>query len=198
MAKANQTFFIPESIRRLRLSSLSLSRELALVLRRLGVATLDDLCGVSLRDFQRVSVNGTASFLEIGRLIERARRGDFAIPPIQNAILNPVSNRRPPALNSAIKAEARMNHKAVSEVTADEMIFIPLQARGKLLATFPLRPAATCFRVQTFPPFWRSARALIFENPWLPQLWEEDARRTTRPSSRNPALTPDAGRKRAG
>ena len=44
------------------------------------MSTLDNLSGVSLRDFQRVSENGTALFLEIGRLIEQARRGDFAIP----------------------------------------------------------------------------------------------------------------------
>lgn len=80
MAKANQTLFIPERIRRLRLSKLPLSAELASALGRLRIVTFDDLTGVSFRNFQRVSNTASALFVEIERLIQRARQGDFAPP----------------------------------------------------------------------------------------------------------------------
>jgi hypothetical protein len=43
--KSNQTFFILESIRRLRLSSLPLSAELAAVFKKLRIDTFRDLAG---------------------------------------------------------------------------------------------------------------------------------------------------------
>jgi hypothetical protein len=138
MAKANQTFFIPENIRRLQFSGLPQSPELASVLRRLRASTLDDLCGTSLRDFQRVSDNGTALFLEVGRLIERARRGDFTISPVGNERLNSVSSRRLPPLSSIPKEKGQAGRRSVSEAPTDETIFIPAEAHGKLLATFPI------------------------------------------------------------
>lgn len=107
------------------------------MLRRLRLSTFGDLSGGSLRDFQRVSDNGTALFMEIGRLIERARRGDFALPSMQSARLNPVSSRLS-ALNSSLNRNGAAHGKAVSETIAagDERIFIPVEARGMLLATF--------------------------------------------------------------
>lgn len=61
------------------------------MLRKLRISTFGDLTGVSLRDFQRVSDNGTALFLEIGRLIQRARQGDFAASPVQHVRLKQAS-----------------------------------------------------------------------------------------------------------
>src|SRR5438046_1201367 len=94
VVNANQTFFIPASIRRLRLSNLPRSRELASALRRLRISTFDDLTRASLLDFRRVSDKGTALFLEIGRLIERARRGEFAVLQAQGDTSNLVSGHR--------------------------------------------------------------------------------------------------------
>ncbi len=138
MARATQTFFIPESIRRLRLSNLPLSSELAAILHRLRVSSLGDLSGTSLRDFQSVSENGTVLFLETGRLIERARRGDFAIPPFRNAKLNPVVSQHRPRAKLVQMQRRHTPDNAVSEWPTDEAIFIPVEARGKRLATFPV------------------------------------------------------------
>lgn len=144
MAKANQTFFIPEGIRRLRLSETQPSGELARVLLKLRISTFGDLAGTSLRDFQRVSDISTALFLEIGRLIQRARQGDFAGPPAQHVRLKQDSSdsRVEGTLERAANADRRtenrrINAAAVSESQPDETIFIPLEARGKLLAAFP-------------------------------------------------------------
>ncbi len=143
MTKANQTFFIPESIRRLRLSELPLSGELARVLRRLRISTFEDLTGVSLSEFQRVSDSGTALFLEVGRLIQRARQGEFAAPPLQHASVKQVSGHSrfagapENAANTDCRAQNRpINDRIVSESLQDETIFIPQETRGKLLAAF--------------------------------------------------------------
>jgi len=108
VAKAHQTFFIPESIRRLRLSDLPLSGELARVLRRLSVSTFADLAGASLRDFQRVSDMGIATFLEIGRLIERARAGDFTAPSM--SLVNLEQDPGCPPLSDASEVNGKPEH----------------------------------------------------------------------------------------
>lgn len=142
MAKANQAFFIPESIRQLRPSNLPLSGELSRELRSLRVSTLDDLSGTSLRDFQRVSENGTVFFLEIGRLTARARGGEFAVPTFRNANLNSVVNHHRPSSKPVPKPKWRTprtpDKAAASELPTDDTIFIPLAGLGKLLATFPV------------------------------------------------------------
>lgn len=135
MAEANQTFFIPESVRRLRLSTLPLSTELASALRKLCVSVFDDLSGVSLRDFQRVAANGNALFSEIGRLLERARHGDFVVSLGRNMRLNTVSSHRV-APNLAFKRQARPANEVLLEASAGETIFIPLEAHGVPLAMF--------------------------------------------------------------
>ena len=116
VAIENQTFFIPESIRRLRLAELPVSGELAGRLRKMGISSLGDLAGASLRDFQRVSNKGRELFLEVVRLLQQARQAD-------------------PGL--------RAGHRETDDGAAlgpprDETIFIPLEARGKPLAILPL------------------------------------------------------------
>lgn len=145
MAKANQTFLIPEAIRRLRLSELPLSGELAPALRRLRISTFDDLTGVSLRNFQRVSDRSTALFLEIGRLIQRARQGDLAASPVQHVRLKQASthSRFPHVPERALRTPTAaltrpINANVVSESPQDETIFIPQEARGKILAAVPV------------------------------------------------------------
>lgn len=145
MSKANQTFFIPESIRRLRLSELPLSRELASVLRRLRISTFEDLTGASLRDFQRVSDSGTALFLEIDQLIQRARHGDFAVPTLQQPSLNRLSGpsgvaRAPvPGANTARVGQTKpVADRLVAEpkLPLEDAIFIPQEARGQPLSAY--------------------------------------------------------------
>ncbi len=131
-------FFIPESIRRRRLSSLPRSAELAAVLRKLHVTTLDDLNQVSLRDFRRLSDNGTALFLEITRLVGQVRQGDFAIAPSRNQGRNLAANHRGPLPDSAARKKGRIPDQARLELETDEQILIPIQSRGQFLATFPL------------------------------------------------------------
>jgi hypothetical protein len=137
VAKANTTLFIPERIRQLRPSNLPLPSELASVLRKLRISTLDDLSAVALHDFQRVSGNGRALFLELGRLIERARRGAFPIPMRRTSRLGSVLCHRRAEDNSTAPAQSRTHDKVVLELPEDETIFIPLDARGIPLAMFP-------------------------------------------------------------
>jgi len=128
VANANQTFFIPQSIRRLRLSNLPQSCELASALRRLRISTFDDLTGASLRDLQRVSKRGTALFLELGRLIERARLGEFAVPPSQRGTPHLVAGHHRSgriSSNSHGIEDRTVGDNTVSESPTDEVIFIP-------------------------------------------------------------------------
>jgi hypothetical protein len=141
----NQTLFIPENISRLRFSELSVSRKLASVLRRLRVSTFEDLAGVSLREFQRVSDSGTELFLEIGQLIQRARRGDFAAPPFQQVRVKQdfprfrIVHLPERATNTDYDAQSKLaNDRVNSESPQDETIFIPQEARGQFLAAFPV------------------------------------------------------------
>jgi hypothetical protein len=78
--RGTQIFFIkkaiPWSIHRLRISKLPLTKDLASALRRLRISTFNDLVGVSLRDFQRVSDKSSALFLELSRLIKVVATGN--------------------------------------------------------------------------------------------------------------------------
>ncbi len=62
--KGAEIFFIkeaiPKSIRRMRIARLLLTAHLASALRSLGISTFNDLVGVSLRDFHRVSDKSAA------------------------------------------------------------------------------------------------------------------------------------------
>lgn len=143
--EANQTFFISAAIRQLRLSVLPLSNELGSVLRKLRISTFGDMTGVSLREFQHMSDRGTSLFLEIGRLIERTRQGDFAAslakqPRLQQTLTRPRFPQVPkPLLPIPAARQTRpINAKTVSESPQDETIFIPQEARGKLLASVPV------------------------------------------------------------
>lgn len=130
--------FIPESLRHQRLSGLPRSAELASVLRKLRVSTLGELGGVSLSDFQRLSDQGVVLFLEAGRLIERTKRGDFAIIPFPKGKRSPGSRPPPPSPHSADgKKEATYVPANPASEELDE-IFIPLAWRKELLSAFPL------------------------------------------------------------
>ena len=140
-----QTFFIPESIRRMRLSGLNPSRALSSALRKMGVETFGDLSGVDLRHFQRVSKAGATLFVEVGELIRRARQGDFAAP----SFAHPRAQARPIALNAPrptmplpLASPSPQNvmrtdaHAAKPKSPPEETIFIPQEARGTPLAAF--------------------------------------------------------------
>ena len=145
MVKANQTFYIPEGIRRLRLFELPLTGELASVLRKLRISRFGDLAGVSLREYQRVSDIGTALFLEIGQLIQQARQGDFSEPPVQRMRMKqvPDHSRFADVLERSTSIDRRKQNKPMDDSIVvksaeDETIFIPQEARGTPLATFPV------------------------------------------------------------
>jgi hypothetical protein len=96
--KGAQIFFIkeaiPKSIRQLRFSKLSLTTELASALRRLHISTFNDLVGVSLRDFQRVSDKSAALFLELSRLIKVVATGNGGSLPAGRVRPNRLRNNR--------------------------------------------------------------------------------------------------------
>lgn len=139
----NQTFFITENIRRLRLSELPLSGELVSLLRSVPIYTLGELAGISLRDFQRMSDRGTALFLEIGRLIERARRGGFAtaLQHQQGATQGLGRSRVRSHPRQRVDTKRRKQNRGLGNTAIvgsqlDETIFIPQEARGRPLGTF--------------------------------------------------------------
>jgi hypothetical protein len=181
--KGTQIFFIkeaiPKSIRRLRLSSLPLTTELASGLRRLRISTFKDLVGVSLRDFQRVSNKSAALFLELSRLIKAVARGNGASIPAGGVRPNRLrssryssTSRSPKRITNArieltpyaLEILARQSPTApqctsldalkgpleapvsdyvkstpdIAESPHKETIFIPQEARGRSLLSFPL------------------------------------------------------------
>jgi hypothetical protein len=181
--KGAQIFFIkeaiPKSIRRLRLSSLPLTTELASALRRLRISTFKDLVGVSLRDFHCVSDKSAALFLELSRLIKVAAAGDAASLPIDHVKRDALrssryssASRSPERLanarieltlyaleilfrhsakarqfrslnpqNGPLLAPVSHHPNAIREIRVSptkETIFIPQEARGRSLLSFPL------------------------------------------------------------
>ena len=180
--KGTQIFFIkeaiPKSIRRLRFSKLPLTTELASALRRLHISTFNDLVGVSLRDFQRVSDKSAALFLELSRLIKVVATGNRGSLPAGRVRLNGLRNSRYSSTPHSAKriADARIeltpyalevlarqspvphwrtldaatgllaapvsHHVNTTSGTPaspnEETIFVPQEARGRSLSSFPL------------------------------------------------------------
>src|SRR5206468_710130 len=100
-----------------RISEMKQSGDLARVLRKLRISTFGRLAGTSLRDLQRVSDTGTALFVEIEGLIQRARHGDFAAPPAQHVRL-----KRTSSLSGVVgapkrteNADRRVENRPISE-----------------------------------------------------------------------------------
>ena len=143
--RADQTIFIPGGIRRLRFSELPLSGELASVLRRFRLFTFEDLAGITLRGFQRGSAHGTTLFLELVLLVEQARQGAFATPPCRPVAAKGVADSPRlaaaayPSVSGGAGAKKKpAGHPAILDSQHDETVFIPLEARGTALDTFPV------------------------------------------------------------
>jgi len=147
MARASQTFFVPESIREQRLSKLPLSRALACVLLRLDCRTFSDLAGVTLRDFERVSGRGRALFQELSELIQRARRGEFGPRPPHSTA--PGQGANCPVSGAASAHGASAGGEAQKPPAGDagprdsqdaETVFIPPEAQETPLTAFAVPP----------------------------------------------------------
>jgi hypothetical protein len=181
--RGTQIFFIkkaiPGSIRRLRLAKLPLTNDLASALRKLRISTFNDLVGVSLRDFQRVSDKSSALLLELSRLIKVVAIGNGGSLPASRVRPNRLRNnpcssaphsskrasdtrieltpyaleilaRRSPAVAQGRSLDpasgppvASVSYpvNTASETSASphkERIFIPQEARGRSLSSFPL------------------------------------------------------------
>jgi hypothetical protein len=70
---AIQTFFIPSSLSGRRFVGLPLSRELSVVLKKLGIKSFGDLNGFSHKDFQRVSNRSSTLAIELSELVQKLR-----------------------------------------------------------------------------------------------------------------------------
>jgi len=134
-----QTFFIPETIRRMRLFDLKPSPELSSALRKMRIDTFGDLSGVDFREFERVSRIGAALFLEVGELIRQARQGNFAAPSLARperhagSIARAVSLRSMPVPTTLPTPQKVAHSDLVSanpKALPAETIFIPQEARG--------------------------------------------------------------------
>jgi Sigma-70, region 4 len=139
-----QTLFIPEKIGKLRLFKLPLSASLFTALKRLKVETFGDLNGMTIKDFQRVSNTGTALFVELNGLTQRARNSDFTAAFRQNVGMSNSSGLRTFHVNAPIKTVAKKEQNDPStrvfvpspQAPIDERIFIPQEARGRAISPF--------------------------------------------------------------
>ncbi len=131
----------------MRLSDRKRSPELSSAFRKMRVETFGDLSGVCLRNFQRVSRAGGTLFLEVRELIRRARQGDFAASslPHPGTQAGPIALNVPrpamplPAASPSPQTEVSLDVPAAKpDSPADEIIFIPQEARGTPLSAFQL------------------------------------------------------------
>ena len=132
MATPIQSFFIPESIRRMRVADSSASPQLLAALRKLRVEAFGDLSGVYLRHFQRVSKSATALFLEVGDLLRHAREGNFAAPSPAHSRLTvraglPSVPASRPQTQQLVQTDPAFT---VPEPPPAETMFIPQEAQG--------------------------------------------------------------------
>ena len=97
---------------------------------------------MTISDFRRVSNRGTALFVELTGLTQRARDGEFAATFRQNVDISNSSGLRTIHANALIDAVAKKDRDVsrltipLLQVPADERIFIPQEARGRAIPTF--------------------------------------------------------------
>jgi len=106
----------------------------------MGISTLGDLAGASLRDFQRVSNRGRELFLEVVRLLQQARQADLGARVLLRSVrIFAGSPQQARQADPGVRAgQGETDHSTASGRPRDETIFIPLEARGKPLATLSL------------------------------------------------------------
>ena len=101
-----------------------------------------DLSGMTIRDFRRISNRGTALFVELTGLTQRARDGEFAAAFGQNVGTSNSSGLRTFHANASIEAVAKKARDVSRlsipplQVPTDERIFIPQEARGRTISNF--------------------------------------------------------------
>src|SRR5450759_4433262 len=128
---AIQTLFIPRNLSGQRLVSLPLSRELSLTLRKLGIKSLGDLNGVSLKDFQRVSNRSSALVIELDELIQKLREDRPSPESVSKTATSSIvsaSSIPPATLSESQLFKAELYHA--------DTIVIPQEERGRLLSSF--------------------------------------------------------------
>lgn len=134
LAGLAQHLIVPKQFSGLRLSNLPMSSCLVATLNRLQVETYGDLNRMTIDDFQRLRRMGTALLNELADLRRRVRDGEFDGGG-RNAVVPNSSGLR--ALPATAPPDIVANGGRPRKPD-DERIYIPEEARGRIVFSLPL------------------------------------------------------------